>query len=674
MRRYVLFLCVGLLFAFATTTAAQEPATVLPAVVTFTADLPAIAMADAEAGVTPVTLSWQTINVQPGQSLALDAYILHEWASLLTEGETLEASGDRTLDVEHPLNFGPPTYRLSIVGADGAVLDQRVLTLPYLDVGDSLPSVDSFTSSAAEVVPGENGVAIVPVAWQVSNRLPSSYLAFDQIMPDGQIVSVDLPRPTLWVASSGEGAVAPTVPAGAATVTLILRVVDAGSGQTFDTAELVLPVAGAAPPAPVETTPEPALTPEATAEALAPSDAAIFYFQPTLTGTVESGQFALVWDVASAPAVQVEYIDTAGNPVVRSGLKPTGELVVPLVEVGAAPEAGRFQFTLTATDANGLPLNGTDGVPVTQTVEIPAATAMTINSLSASAATVTPGQPITLSWDVSGAENITLSRLSVQVGSQLFSQIIGEALPPSGSAEFTMPEIAASGFFGDQVTFLLTAEDATSANRVAYLRLPVEQASTTVDTFTMSRTSASLGDEITLTWTTTGATNVDVSLDAGLGAAPQVLAQGQPTAGSFSYTFPADADPTAYGSLVTFLLTVTGEDGSIIEAQNNVMFSAGGLSIDLFTVEPATVTPGSTVSLAWDVSGAARVWLAQHNPETGVMATIADNLPLAGSLQIAVPGEIPADQLPLSTGFVLSAENADGEVHNQDAVITVTAP
>src|SRR5690606_27022850 len=130
-----------------------------------------------------------------------------------------------------------------------------------------------------------------------------------------------------------------------------------------------------------------------------------------------------------------------------------------------SPEAGRYQFTLTATDANGLPLTGADGLPIAQTVEIPATTAMTINSFTNPATIVTPGEPIGLSWDVTGADNITLSRLSVQTGTQLFSEVIGEALPAAGSLEFTMPEIAANGFFGSQVTFLLTAEDATSANR-----------------------------------------------------------------------------------------------------------------------------------------------------------------------------------------------------------------
>ena len=669
MRRFAILLGVGLLLAVAFTPAAfaQEPGAMLPAVVTLTADLPAIAIADAEAGMTPVTLSWTTVNVQPGQTLALDAYVLHEWTSLLDAGDVLEPTGQRTLMVAHPLNFGAPTYRLSIRGADGATLDQRVLTLPYLDDNsDVLPAVESFTSPATDVAPGENGVALVPVAWQVANRLPSTYLAFDQILPDGQSASVDLPRATLWVASSGEGAVAPTVPAGAATVTLVLRVVDAGTGQTYDSAELTLPVAGMTTPAPVATVPPTAPT--------EPSEAAIFYFQPTLIGAVAFGQFALVWDVSGAPAVQVEYVDLAGNPVIRSGLKPTGDLAVPLAEVGFAPEPGRYQFTLTATDANGAALSDANGAPIAQTVEIPAETAMTINSFTGDATVVTPGQPIGLSWDVAGATNIVLSRLSVQTGTQLFSEVIGEALPAAGSLQFTMPLIAQSGFFGEQVTFLLTAEDGSSANRAAYLRLPISQPISPVDSFELSRMSATIGDTVTLTWETTGATGVDVRLLTGNEQSPLLLAEGLPTAGSFDYTFPADTTPTDNAGLVTFMLDIHAEDGTVRTAENNVMFSTEGLSIVSFTAEPAAIPPGGTVSLAWEVTGASRVWLSQANPDTGVMATVADNLPLAGSLQIAVPADIAIAQLPLTTGFVLRAQGEGEDIHNQDALITIVAP
>jgi hypothetical protein len=585
MRRFALLLCVVLLATVLTATvSAQAPGTTLPTVVTFTADLPGITVVDAEAGVTPVTLAWTTVNMAPGQTVALDAYVLQNWVSLVTSGETLEASGQRTIMVEHPLNFGTPTYRLSILGADGATIDQRVLSIPYIVAADAVPTVAAFTSSAADVAPGENGVAIVPVAWQVTNRLPSSYLKFEQVLPDGQIVAIDLPRTTLWVASSGEGAVAPTIPAGASTVTLLLRVVDAATEQTYATAELTLPVAGMAPPAPpVVTTPD-VTPPEATEAApVNPADVGIFYFQPTFTGAAPDTQFALVWDVGGAPAVQISYNDLSGTPVVRSGLKPSGDLIIALAEVGFAPEAGRYQFTLTATDANGVALNDPSGLPISQVVEIAAESPISINSFATDATTITPGQPIGLSWDVAGATSVTLSRLSVQ-DNQLVSDVLGEALPAAGAQQFTLPE---GGETGDHVTFLLMAEDGTSASRAAYLRVPLP--------------------------------------------APPPTSTEEPA-------------------------------------------PASDLSIDLFSVEPTDVNPGGAVSIAWETTGATRVWLSQSSPETGMTATIADNLPAAGSLQIAVPAEIAAEDLPLATGFVIQAENASGETVRQDVLVTIVAP
>lgn len=586
MRRFALLLCVVLLVtSLSATVLAQSPGTTLPTVVTFTADLPGITVADAEAGVTPVTLTWTTVNMAPGQTVALDAYVLQNWVSLVTSGETLEASGQRTLMVEHPLNFGTPTYRLSILGTDGATIDQRVLSVPYIVADGAVPEVTAFTTSATEVAPGENGVAVVPVAWQVSDRLPSSYLTFEQVLPDGQIVSIDLPRATLWVASSGEGAVAPTIPAGASTVTLLLRVVDAATAQTYATAELTLPVAGMAPP--IVTTPD-VTAPEATEAApvapINPAEVGITYFQPTFLGAAPATQFALVWSVSGAPAVQVSYNDLAGNPVVRSGLKPVGDLVVTLAEVGNAPEAGRYQFTLTATDANGAPLADASGLPVSQVVELAAESPISINSFTTDATSITPGQPISLSWDVAGATSITLSRLGVGADNQFVSDVLGEALPAAGAQQFTLVEGAETG---EQVTFLLTAEDGTSASRVAYLRVPLP--------------------------------------------APPPAATAEPA-------------------------------------------PVSDLGIALFSVEPTDVNPGGAVSIAWEATGASRVWLSQSSPETGVSATIADNLPAAGSLQIAVPAEIAADDLPLVTGFVIQAENAAGESVSQDALVTIVAP
>src|SRR5690606_147949 len=106
------------------------------------------------------------------------------------------------------------------------------------------------------------------------------------------------------------------------------------------------------------------------------------------------------------------------------------------------------------------------------TVELPAQMPISVNSFAADVSTATPGAAINLTWDVTGADNITIARVGRE-GTEFLAEVIGEALPASGSVEYTLPEATDAGQFGSSVTFLLTAEDATSARRSAYVRLPL---------------------------------------------------------------------------------------------------------------------------------------------------------------------------------------------------------
>lgn len=667
MKRLLLLLTVSLLLVGGVLSAApawQAATTQPPAIVAFSIDPESISLADAEAGTTTATLSWSVLNLLPEHRLALEAYVVHNWVSLLDSGEALSNTGQREITVEHPLNFGPPTYRLSVLDVAGAALDQRVLTLPYAPAGDELPTVAAFTGSATEITPDASGVALVPVSWSVDGRTPTSYLAFDQILADGRLVPVDLPRMSLWVPSQGEGSVAPVVAPGETQVTLVLRVIDGVEGTTYDSRELTLPVAGVL----TATAIPPAATPEATPG----GPAQIFYFEPARVGDPATGeQFTLLWEVSGAPLVRVEYADPSGAMVTRSGLKPLDVLTIPLSEVGFV-NGDRYQFTLSATDAAGNVLTDASGAPVTSVIEFPAESGMAIKTFSADVSALQPGEPVTLTWDVIGAERITLSRVGRQ-GGQFFSQVIREDLDPSGSLEYTLPAVAETGLFGDTATFLLMAEDNTTARRTAYIRLPIQKSSVIINTFDLDRVSATLGDTVTLTWTTTGAASTDLYLIRREGAQPELIAQLLPPSGSTMYTFPADGDPASYGPLVTFQLNARGADNTIHSAINNIAFSTSGLSIDLFTASPTEVQPGGTLALAWEVRGATSVSLSRHNPTTGVLEVIAEDLPLAGSMQATVAADLPADRLPVQTGFVLSAEGSAGELHTADVAVTITA-
>src|SRR5689334_983875 len=69
------------------------------------------------------------------------------------------------------------------------------------------PQITSFTSTATAVDPTalNNRTARIPVSWTISNRPNSANLVFEQVLPDGRVVNVELPRDNPWVASNGNG-------------------------------------------------------------------------------------------------------------------------------------------------------------------------------------------------------------------------------------------------------------------------------------------------------------------------------------------------------------------------------------------------------------------------------------------------------------------------------------
>ena len=94
--------------------------------------------------------------------------------------------------------------------------------------------------------------ARVPVSWDTSNRPFIANLIFDQVLPDGSALNVELPRPLPWVASTGEGMAAPILPAEDATeIILRMRVVNMLTREVYDEETITLPISasggGAAP-------------------------------------------------------------------------------------------------------------------------------------------------------------------------------------------------------------------------------------------------------------------------------------------------------------------------------------------------------------------------------------------------------------------------------------------
>jgi len=314
-----------------------------PTIIDFRADLSAITLAEAEAGETMAALTWQTVGVAAPNGLALEAWKLGGWVSLVPPGEALPATGTMDVRVAHPLTFAPPTYRLTIQDARGAVLDQQIALIPYDEGVDAPPEFERVLAPVQSISPTDlaRGAARVPVVWQVTNRPPRSNLVFEQLVEDGIAVPVDLPRANLWVPSRGEGVVAPVEPRVGQPVRLRVRLVNMADGATLAEADLPpIPVAvGAAQP-----------LPPATPVASGPSAAQILSFTAAPETLPRGGSVTVAWQVAGARQVTVWRLSPTGQIAEEAPITaPTGSwsVVLPDYYVDTA------SFVLNAVDAAG---------------------------------------------------------------------------------------------------------------------------------------------------------------------------------------------------------------------------------------------------------------------------------------------------------------------------------
>jgi hypothetical protein len=363
MRKMIfsLFVIVGV---FITAVSAQQPATA-PTIAYFANDVTTITLADAEAGETEVTLSWLVVGLGEGQRLQLDTYMLNGWESLLEEDEEpLAAVSERALMVQHPLNFNAPTYRLSILDAEDQTLGESIITIPYEEI-EELPTIASFTTDVQQIDPaalarGET----VTVSWEVANRLPASNLVFEQVLEGGQAVTVELPRPNLWIPSAGQGPVLPVAPQGETFIRLRLRLVDMLGDSVYDEAELMIPLGTSVPTAVVSATtspqPPPGTTPTATTTAAPPPTATVVTQAQIVSFTAapdpidRGGTVTLSWEVRGTSEIAVWRLDPDGRLAESANRpQPTGTWTVTL----NSSYVDTAQFQLFVTDAAGVDIS-----------------------------------------------------------------------------------------------------------------------------------------------------------------------------------------------------------------------------------------------------------------------------------------------------------------------------
>lgn len=119
--------------------------------------------------------------------------------------------------------------------------------LPATTVPTAVPPViiRTFETDVASLDAGSLAVrnGEVPVTWDVRNRPANSNLYFEQILPDGRALNVELPRDFVEIPSWGTGWVSPVLPRGdSLTIQLRLRVADMTTNTNLAAVLLDIPV------------------------------------------------------------------------------------------------------------------------------------------------------------------------------------------------------------------------------------------------------------------------------------------------------------------------------------------------------------------------------------------------------------------------------------------------
>ena len=268
------------------------------------------------------------------------------------------------------------------------------------------------------------------------------------------------------------------------------------------------------------------------------------------TGSIFVGQTAtLSWSVADATSVS---IDPEIGTVSSSGTK------------SISPDS-TTKYTLTASNGNG---NST----ASATITVSASSAPIITTFSVSPTSIKAGEVSTLTWDVIAAKSINISQGIGGVASKGSTQVT-----PAATTTYTL--IAASDYGSANKSATVTVDNSTTIGPAISTTPPV------INTFSASRNSITLADNITLTWDVTRARTVSISPDVGI----------VPSSG---WTMVIPTDNTTYTlSAVNTFGTKTAE------AKVTVNTSTDGTApvIRAFTATPSSISGGGTSSLSWDV-------------------------------------------------------------------------
>ncbi|HWB84253.1 MAG TPA: OmpA family protein [Bryobacteraceae bacterium] len=228
-----------------------------------------------------------------------------------------------------------------------------------------------------------------------------------------------------------------------------------------------------------------------------------------------------------------------------------------------------YVFRLTVKDSGGLQSSATTTVTTGTTPQV------RVLQFTATPTVVQPGQSTHLVWVVEGADTVTIQPAPGTVDARSGSSDV----TPTQTTTYTLTATGAGGTVNSTVTV-----------NVGGTGGPAE-----IIRFEANPVTILQGESSTLSWTTTGGTQVSIN---GIG---NVAPNGSQV-----------VSPTA---TTTYTLSVTGADGSVVTAPVTVTVTTGSIpQVVQFVASPVNIDAGQTSKLCWQVNGATSISIA---PDVG---------------------------------------------------------
>ncbi|MCU1235581.1 MAG: OmpA/MotB domain protein [Candidatus Solibacter sp.] len=264
-----------------------------------------------------------------------------------------------------------------------------------------------------------------------------------------------------------------------------------------------------------------------------------------------------------------------------------------------------YIFKLTVTDSGGLSSSATTRVTATTP------TSATIVRFDATPNQISAGQSSTLTWIVQGATSVSINN-----GIGNVAATGSTTVTPTATTTYTLTAVGPNGNVTASTTVTVGAGQQTTAQIIRFEANPV---------------SIAPGQQSTLSWTTTGATNVSIS---GVGA---VTPNGSTTVTPQQTT--------------TYTLSATGSDGKTVTAPVTVTVASGTIpQVVVFVATPQNIDAGSSTKLCWQVTGATNISI---QPGVGTNLNANDCATVSPTA---------------TTTYTLTATNATGQIQANTTV------